>query len=247
MTLEIRYMKAVGPIGIGDTFDYPSVVTGQDGRFALTGAKGALLGLKSLEKVGYEPSPKAFNGTYWYWRDRDPYVPNEEKPEIFRMWKKAGAEKLVRRGIGEPIHYDGTPATFNLFTQDKIGAGDLRVTLERNPRQIKYGERNYEWTLTVETIDGGLLESNDEQMYLAPVEGYQPKLIIHMPADAPKWTDEKSVNLYLKLRGGKNYGRAELKVLVGADRPTTPFYITSFVNPSGSRNLEYDSTQNLLK
>jgi hypothetical protein len=68
-----------------------------------------------------------------------------------------------------------------------------------------------------------------------------------MPADATDWTDEKSFNLYLKLRGGQQYGRAELKVLVGSDRQTTPFYITSFINPSSSQNLEYDSLQDAGK
>ncbi len=117
--------------------------------------------------------------------------------------------------------------------------------LVRNPQQITYGQRNYEWTLTLESLDGGLMESNDEQMFLAPAEGYQTKLVIHMPADATDWTNEKSFNLYLKLRGGQQYGRAELKVLVGSDRQATPFYIISFINPGGSRNLEYDPLQNV--
>ena len=84
-------------------------------------------------------------------------------------------------------------------------------------------------------------------MYFAPAEGYQTRLVIHMPADAAEWVDEKSFNLYVKLHNGKQYGRAELKVLVGSDRATTPFYITSFVNPTGSRNLEYDPMQDVIR
>lgn len=246
VTFEIRYTKEVGPVGIGDTFDYPSVTTGSDGRFALTGAKGAVLAVKSLEKPGYEPSEQATRGVYWYWRDKDPYRPDPDNPKLFHMWKKAGAEKLIRKGIGHAIRYDGTPTTFDLLTGNTASTGDLRVSLVRNPQQIAYGQRDYEWTATVEVPNGGVIVSTAEQMYLAPVDGYQNKIIVHMPANAPQWTNSKDVAVYLKLRDGKYYGRAKLEFMVGSDRETTPFSITSFVNPSGSRNLEYDPAQNLV-
>jgi len=94
-------------------------------------------------------------------------------------------------------------------------------------------------------LNGGLIESSDEQMYRAPAEGYKPTLTIDMPADSANWTDEKTINVYLRLHNGELYGRAELKALVGSNREATPFYITSYVNPSGSRNLEYDPLQNI--
>ena len=247
VTFTIRYIKEVGPIGIGDTFKYPSVKTGADGRFALTDEKGSLLVIKSFEKAGYEPSPKAFDGTYWYWRDKDPYQPDADNPKLFYMWKKAGAETLVRKGIGHAIRYDGSPTTFDLLTGKVASNGDLRVTLIRTPQQIIYGQRNYEWTATIEVPEGGLLLSTAEQMYLAPSDGYEKKVTIHMNADDPQWTNTQNAALYLKLRGGKYYGRAKLEFMVGSDRDTTPFSITSFVNPSGSRNLEYDPTQNIIK
>jgi hypothetical protein len=246
VTFEIRYMKEVGPVGIVDTFDYPSAATGPDGRFALTGAKGSVLAVKSLEKPGYEPSEQVTRGTYWYWRDKDPYRPDADNPKLFHMWKKAGAEKLVRKGIGHAIRYDGTPSTFDLLTGSAASQGDLRVSLVRNPQLIVYGQRDYEWTATIEVPDGGVIASTAEQMYLAPVGGYQNKVIVHMPANDPQWTNLKDVAVYLKLRDGKYYGRAKLEFMVGSDRETTPFSITSFVNPSGSRNLEYDPAQNLV-
>jgi hypothetical protein len=248
VTFQIRRTKAIGPIGIGDTFDYPSLTTGADGRFSVTGATGAVLVVKSFEKPGYEPSEKATRGMYWYWREpMDAYRPSSEQPEVFQMWKKSGAEKLVRNGISAPLRYDGTASTLDLLNGRVAENGDLRVVLMRNPQQITYGQRNYEWTLTLESLGGGLIESKDEQMYLAPAEGYQTKIVIHMPAAAADWVDEKSFKLYVKLHDGKQYGRAELKVLVGSDRETTPFYITVFVNPSGSRNLEYDPLQDVAK
>lgn len=247
VTLEVRTAKEVTPGAIYDLFEHPVLFTGADGRFTLTDAKGALLGVQALEKAGYEPSEKAFRKSYWYWRDPSQvFHPDADRPEIFRMWRKAGAEKLVRKGIGHAIPYDGTPTSFDLMDGRVVATdGDLRVTLVRNPQQIQWGQRNYEWTMTVEALDGGLIASSDEQMYRAPAEGYQPRVVVHMPAHDPKWSDSKDVAVYLKLRGGKCYGRAELKFMVGSDRPATPFSITSFINPSGSRNLEYDPRQNI--
>ena len=248
VTLGVRNTKE--PIAglVGDVFDYPVVTTDAQGLFSITDAKGALLTIKSLEKPGYEASIKTVNKSYWYWRDPSQvFTPNPDAPEVFRMWKKQGAEKLVRKGISAPLRYDGIPSSFDLLNGRAANNGDLRVMLVRNPQQIIYGQRNYEWTLTLESLDGGLIESEDEQMYFAPAEGYQTRLVIHMPADAAEWVDEKSFNLYVKLHNGKQYGRAELKVLVGSERATTPFYITSFVNPTGSRNLEYDPMQDVIR
>ncbi len=249
VTLQIRRTKEVGPVGIGDTFDYPTLTTGADGRFTLTGANGAILAVKSLEKPGYEPSVKALRSSYWYWREpKDAFHPNAGRPEVFRMWKKAGAEKLIDQEKMTRIPYDGTPVAFDLLTGDKVqSGGDLRLTLVRNPHRITYGQRNYEWTFTVEAVDGGVIESNDEQMYRAPAEGYQPQLVVHMSAADRKWADEKSVALYLKSRGGKHYGSVKIDVMVGSDKPTTGLSFRSFINPAGSQNLEYDPLQNVAK
>lgn len=248
VTLEIRVAKEVTPGVIDDLFDTSVLTTGRDGRFSLTDARGALLGVKALEKAGYVPSEKAFRKSYWYWRDTSHvFHPNAEHPEVFRMWKQAGAERLVRNGIGHAIPYNGSGTNFDLINGKAVaGAGDMRVTLVRNPQQIQWGQRNYEWTATIEVPNGGVIESDDEQMYQAPSDGYRPKCVIHMAADDANWTDSKNAAIYLKLRGGQYYGRAELKFMVGSDRAVTPFSITAFVNPSGSRNLEYDPLQDVV-
>ena len=99
----------------------------------------------------------------------------------------------------------------------------------------------------MEAPGGGVIETNDEQMYSAPTEGYQSKVLMHMAADDPQWTDMKTVNVYLQLNSGKYYGRVQLVFNVGSDRQTTPFSLLSFINPSGSRNLEYDSLQDVMQ
>lgn len=250
VTLSIRTTKESMPGKINDVFEYPVMNSDAQGRFAITDARGALLSVQSLEKSGYESSEKSLNRAhYWYWSDpREVFHPKSEKPEVFHMWKKMGSERLVRKGIGQRIPYDGTPADFDLLEGKAVASGgDLHVMLVRNPLRITYGQTHYEWTATVEAPDGGVIETSDEQMYRAPAEGYQSKLVVHMAADDPQWTDMKTVTVYLKLRGGKYYGRVQLEFNVGSDRQATPFYVTSFVNPSGSRNLEYSSLQDVVQ
>ncbi|HWA08545.1 MAG TPA: carboxypeptidase-like regulatory domain-containing protein [Opitutaceae bacterium] len=244
VTLLIRRTKALGPLAIGDTFDYPSLTTDADGRFALLNANGALLEMKSLEKPGYEPSEKALRASYWYWREpKVAFHPNPEHPEIFRMWEKAGAEWLEDKSQRGYFRYDGTPVVIDLHERPLGNGGDLRVVLVRKPETLPAGKGLFEWTLTIAAVDGGLIESNDEQMYRAPDEGYRPEVIIHVAADDPKWTDHGSFSFYLRLRGGTQYGRAEISVLGGAERQSAVFELTSYINPTGSKNLEYDSLQ----
>jgi hypothetical protein len=249
VTLGIRTAKEPVAGLVGDVFDYPVVTTDAQGRFSITDAKGALLTVKSLEKPGYEASIKTINKTYWYWRDPSQvFTPDPEAPEVFRMWKKEGAEKLVLQDRMTRIPYNGSAVTFDLLSgRQSATGGDLRVTLMRKPEQIQWGQRNYEWTATIEVPQGGLIVSGDEQMFRAPDEGYQTKGTIHVAADDPDWSDTKDVSVYLKLRDGKYFGRADLEFMVGSDREGTPFKIRSAVNPSGSRNLEYDPTQDLVK
>lgn len=248
VTLGIRTTKLIAGL-TGDAFDYPVVTTDAQGRFTITDAKGALLTVKALEKEGYEPSIKKINQAYWYWRDPSQvFTPNPDAPEVFRMWRKEGAEYLVVKGVSKRIPYDGTATSFDLLTGKATASGDLRITLLRDPQQIKRGQRNYEWTAIIEVPQGGLILSEDEQMFRAPEQGYQPKLGIHVAANSPGWSDMKDIAVYLKLRDGKYYGRATLSLMVGSDNPEgTPFNMRSAVNPSGSRNLEYDSAQNITK
>jgi hypothetical protein len=245
VTLAVRYTKEIGPVNIADTFDHPVLATDRNGLFSLHGAKGAMLSVASLKKEGYESSEKSLRRSFWYWAEPNPYRADPTSPEVFRMWKKSGAEKLVRRGLGRGLRYDGTPTDFDLLNGENVTHSDLRVALVRNPLKIEWGQRNYEWTAIVEALDGGIMVSADEQMYEAPPDDYQPKLVIHVPAGDPNWTDEKVVSVYLKLRKGRFFGRAELRFMVGAVQEVTPFNMTSFVNPSGSRNLEYDRLQDV--
>ena len=230
-----------------DVLDYVDEVTSAQGGFSLTGRNGSLLTVQSLEKPGYE-APYVGNRAYWYEEivAGQKFTPNEAKPEIFRMWKLVGAERLINKGIGTSIPYDGTAVNFDLQAGREVGSGgDIRVTLKRTPLQIKPWPGKYDWIATIEAVDGGVIASNDEFMYRAPESGYEPKLTISVSAQDPKWSAYKAVAFYLKSQS--KYARVTAEFTTDYDKPKTYFRVEAYINPNGSRNLEYDPMQNIVK
>lgn len=232
-----------------DALDYVDEETDAQGLFSLTGRNGSLLMVQSLVKTGYK-APYVGNRAYWYEEivAGKKFIPNEVKPEVFRMWKMVGAERLVQKSISTRIPYNGTSVNFDLQRGAEVkSGGDIRVTLTRTPLQINRGQQKYDWIATVEAIDGGVIESGDEFMYRAPENGYEPKLMVSVSADDPNWSSEKGVAFYLKSRGGTTYSRVKAEFFTDSEKPTTIFNVESYTNPSGSRNLEYDSLQDVIE
>jgi len=213
----------------------------EDGRFVIQGKKGDSLHIDSIQKDGYQLSSQV-RKTYGYVGTAIPFHPDSQNPVIIKMWKNAVSAQLISQDKDTRIPYDGTPVTFNLLTGQKNvdnSAGDLRVTLIRNPLNIPSDYRNaFEWHATIEAVDGGLIQSDDEFMYEAPEEGYQPQIQIDMPTNAANWSNIYDISFYAKTRGGKVYSRVKFEFRVDSSKPQTGFTITSSANPNGSRNLQ---------
>jgi len=234
--------------GRGDIkFPKVQVMTDSAGMFKISGLRGDVLGLDSIEKEGYELSKKSEQ--IFQYRSSEPglqYTPDSSQPVIYRMWKKGMAEPLIAHKVEQRIPYDGTPVLFDLTIGKEVSSGgDLKVILTRNPQVIKWGDRNYEWKAKLEAVDGGIIETNDDFMYRAPEGGYESAIKIDMKPNDPKWAMGKRVQFYLKSRGGKHYARVAVNFMTGSDKPKTGFSFTSYLNPTGSRNLEYDPAKEI--
>jgi hypothetical protein len=206
-----------------------STVTDTQGRFSFTGLHGARFGL-GFERLGYEYDPKRYVG--WW----DSYKPDPDNPMVFHMWKLQGAEPMVHTSIQAGLACDGTPRKFDPLT-GRRDAGYLVATLTRNPVNIDPG-KPFDWTLTLEIAGGGLIPINDLYPDEAPADGYQSSVAINMPSDAKNWTPSVVLSYYIF--DGKNYGRITINIMANYQPPPTHFEIDSYVNPAGSRNLEFD-------
>ena len=215
-------------------------LTDASGRFSVEGVTGDALTIEAADKEGYILDPSA--------RRSFAYGPagfraDANTPVILHLWRKTASAQLVSQDKDTRIPYDGTLTVFDLLTGQKFAdnrpGGDLRVTLTRTPLNIPPSyQKPFEWQATIEAIGGGLIQSDDEFMYAAPEEGYQPRIQITMPADATNWANTYGLSFYTKTRGGSLYGRVRCEFRVDSPKPQTGFTLTSSVNPTGSRNLQ---------
>lgn len=208
------------------------VVTETDaaGKFQFVGLHGMDFGV-IVQKTGYELR----SGTGW---TKD-YQPDPENPMIFTMWKLQGAEPMAHVKFDSRVPYDGTSATFDLLTGKKSDTGDLKITLLRNPVQLKPGQDHYEWNVKIEILGGGIIQSHDPYPYEAPETGYQPEFDFAQTKDGQNWTRELQGVFYVHT--ATDYGRVRIDLFTDAQRPDTGLTVEAYVNPSGSRNLEWDS------
>src|SRR5207253_3346534 len=89
---------------------------------------------------------------------------------------------------------------------------------------------------------GGLIATAKEFDFEAPENGYQPSSEILMTTDlGSNWRGIVDKKYFLKLKDG-NYARMNFKMIAGGDHFCA---IESFLNPTGSRNLEYDTAKEI--
>ena len=215
-----------------------TTLSDSNGEFQFVGFNAWQLGV-AVTKDGYIMGQGS--GVY-----KAPNAKNESSPTqraIFKMWKLKGAEPLIRAEIDGDIACDGSPVGYDLLTgKVKREGGDLIVRLRRNPVNI-VRSKHFDWTLTFEISDGGLVEQFDAYPYMAPEDGYQTALVVNMPAGMQSWTSHITPSYYFKCRGGQIYGSIVFNIHADFQPPPTPINARIFANSAGSRNLEIDHSK----
>jgi hypothetical protein len=223
-----------------------SATTDVNGLFYIKGRPGRGFTIETMAKNGYVLPPglqKRRGNLFWYNYDHlDPkgFKPDRSDPVVFRMWRLEQSEKLISGEGFYGIVPDGSVYTVDLLTQKHMLGelpGDFRVRISRPPN-VKWGARGYDWLWQIESIGGGLVETNDEFMYHAPEGGYQPSYEIRIQSGDTPWSDEVRRRYFLKSRGGTVYACLDVEVLANY-RDKAVLSIKYYANPNGSRNLEH--------
>jgi hypothetical protein len=212
--------------------------TDSGGNFHFLGYHGAGMGPFILSKAGYSYDQHLPTSS----RPSD-YVPDAQKPVIFKVWKlkgPEGPEPMVHAKVHAYVPCDGTPTSYSILSGDNDPTGDLTITLTRNPVQIVRGRR-FDWSATIEIRNGGgLIPINETYPNVAPTEGYEPKVtIVDMPTGNKEWNDSVEKSYYFMSGNGKIYGRIAVSIQADFQPPPTLFNVDIISNPAGSRNLEY--------
>lgn len=223
---------------------YQTKITGLDGIFTFDSLRGHVLDIESIHKEGYVVTTKQKKG-FSYGPLPHHFMPNPLDPVIYRMWKTNGAVRLYQVQVGGSIPQDGTPVPLDLRRCKRVTElgldTDLRIILQHGaPPEQRGFQPRFPWRFTIEVPDGGVIETQDEFMYLAPEAGYQSKWTMDTAKDAPDWKARRELEFYLRNRDGQQCGR--LKVMFEVEPGGTGYFaINGFLNPAG-RVLEMDDT-----
>lgn len=216
--------------------------TDASGNFSFVGLHGVRIGVVP-SKEGYE---MGLRGEGYKGPVGEKTSPNDRA--ILTMWKLKGAEPMIHDQKFYGINPDGRAYTIDLVNRKKIeggnAEGDLRVHIQR-PAQIQTGQK-FDWLFDMNVIKGGVIEVTDNSFYLneAPENGYQPQYEIKMSSADSDWQEQAQKTFYLKSRNGQVYGRFIITAIPNYN-DTSVFKIDSYINPAGSRNLEFDSSKQI--
>jgi hypothetical protein len=208
-----------------------------EGLFSLQDKHGATLTV-SVSKEGYY-TPQSGQGAFHYAFGNPNFSSDPRNPTVFHLRKKRKGESLIEKdfppGMGQiwQLHHDGTPIALNLLegTQAPAGGGQLKLEFWRDVSDRK--AQQFDWKLQITALDGGLVPTDEEFSFAAPETGYQPAIVIDMPATNQVWQGELRSRYYIRLANG-DYGRLDFYLLPY----NGVFTVHSAVNPTGSKNLE---------
>jgi hypothetical protein len=137
---------------------------------------------------------------------------------------------------------DGTAIRWNLWKGQSDPNGELQFTFTREPADLARVGPPVTWSAKIEISGGGIIEAQpDEVIYRAPEEGYASAV------DYPKTEQKRGVSarsFYVKTADGK-YGRLQLELYPGDEGPTARVLIKAYMNPSGSKALQYDPSKRI--
>jgi hypothetical protein len=230
---------SVNPNGTSETI----TKSDSNGFFSLVGRQGKRL-FVNVRKDGYYDTGDAPSAVFEY---SNPYqglfTPDQNNPVVFHLRKKGDGEPMIhgRKLFGAKI--EGTPQYVDLLAgKNKMNPpGDLTLRFIRGE---KTENQRYDWAATLGVPDGGLIESTDEFMFLAPQNGYQATFEISHKASDDNWVSQEHHKFYVQSRDGKIFSRIEI-TFIPAYNERAAFDIEYFINPSKSRNLEYDPAKEI--
>ena len=204
-----------------------------DGLFSLRDITGKFLSVQ-VSKTGYytyRSNPYGFT----YAGENINFTPDWTQPVVFKLRKKGQAEPLITTTGRLKVSLTNMPIEWSVLTGKQEKTPE-RIVFERQMSSKQKGSRKYDWSLKLTLPNGGLIETRDEFLFLAPESGYQPEIVIAMSADQPDgWESMIQRSFYFRLNDGR-YGRFNISFIAN----NGVLRIDSCLNPSGSRNLEYD-------
>jgi hypothetical protein len=214
-----------------------STESDERGEFGLTGVRGKSLGVE-VSKTGYYRSVQKSRSSFEYANPFEPnfHQPDRANPVVFHLRRKGKAEPLVHHYVKLPLNRDGDAVRLDLQTGRPSATGqlELRAWKQNGPDATT---RRFDWWLTLHIPGGGLLETEEEFPFRAPEDGYVEALKHKFVASEEEgWQSGIKRQYFLAFGIPRKHARLNLRLQAQGSM----CYLDLWVNPSGSRNLEYD-------
>ena len=212
--------------------------TDAQGFFSLLNRTGRHLEVRVSKDGYYTPKRQQISFDYAAFWEADYHVPDPNNPVLFHIRKKNQGEALRSGEIRPTMPADGTPVRFDLLNGGRLSPdGQLEIAAVTNTE--KYPPKIFNWRATILVPGGGLIEHNAEFPFEAPEDGYQPSVGFDMPTNAPDWKPLIEKSYFIEFGSPPRYGRIQVQINGGSQKASVSYW----VNPSGSRNLEANSNE----
>jgi hypothetical protein len=211
-----------------------SLQTDTNGRFGIKDITGKLIDV-AVGKRGLRPFRSAHQAFEYFDFTKNFYLPDSTNPVVFRLWEYVNPEPVVKSDVmPRRLSVDDKVVWLDVTSGRVVDSGPVGVSVLRNsPTNWLAG-----YTITIHAADGGgvkLAEADDELMFTAPEDGYQPEIhLVQAPGDV--YAAGKRLRFYLRTQDRK-CAAVELEIAqynVGTAGMNGQIYY----NPSGSRNLQ---------
>ncbi len=220
------------------------VVSDENGWVSLTNKQGYCLGVRPGKEGFYVPREGVINLNYAEPWDPSYHEPDRTRPILIRLRSMGTSEPLIhRRGLDYNV-VNGILwidlAGQRIADRHKQEKYDLQFKLSSSPDVNINGQRRFDWTVEVSADEGGLVAFEEEFPFLAPEDGYHAIITFFMEAEDPNWSSGHEGAFFFKTKGGQHYGRIKFRASPSprGERPSIQI-LEYFLNPAGSRNLEY--------
>lgn len=214
------------------------------GLFSMVNQTGKRLSV-TASKPGFYSAADARLASFEYANPADGlFAPDPNNPVVFHLRKKGEAAQLIH-GLKLFGSREGTLSYVDLTTAKAALSppGDLTVQCTRSERNA---DKKFDWTFTLGVPGGGLIETTDEFMFLAPDGGYHPSFQINHRINDPDWTGQEKHKFFVKSQDGQHYARLVITIMPDYSQ-NAAYDLEWYLNPNGSPNLESapDKTTNV--
>jgi hypothetical protein len=206
------------------------------GHFSITGVRGKHMTVQVTKEGHYRETSKGRSAFEFagFWEPTY-YQPDPNRPIVFYLRKKGEAASLMS-SEGKIIVNFGTQLQIPM--PEKAGgtnASPVKVTVFENDAKTS------RWKAQISVDGGGITPALQQFPFEAPQEGYQSSLTLDQGSEKPPdWQDLFEGGRYY-IQTPQGYGILELQQLRG--KRTLRYAIR--INPTGSRNLEFNPNRTL--